>query len=148
MASDPRLLAAPIAPNPEHERLIEDQLLRTRRQLKAVDLAVALLTLAAGGLIYLLAMVLVDHWLVPHGLNPTARLIAFVVLLVALVVYSGWALLPLLARRINPLFAAQTIERGHPSLKNSVINFLLLRSRAAQMPSVVFEAMEQRAASD
>ena len=57
-------------------------------------------------------------------------------------------LLPPLANRINPVFAAQTIEQGRPTLKNSLINFLLLRSHPQDVAPVVYRAMEHRAAAD
>ena len=41
----------------------------------------------------------------------------------------GATLLPLFIHRINPVYAARAIERSKPSLKNSLINFLLLRRR-------------------
>ena len=50
--------------------------------------------------------------------------------------------------RINPLFAAATIERSQPSLKNSLINFLLLRGRHQEVAPIVYQAMEHRAAAD
>ena len=56
--------------------------------------------------------------------------------------------MPPLANRINPVFAAQTIEQGRPTLKNSLINFLLLRSHPQDVAPVVYRAMEHRAAAD
>ena len=56
--------------------------------------------------------------------------------------------MPPLANRINPVFAAQAIEQGRPTLKNSLINFLLLRSHPQDVAPVVFRAMEHRAAAD
>src|SRR5271154_2210311 len=97
MASSPgsSVRATPAAPRPERDRLIEDELERTRRQLKGVDVTAALLTLAAGSLGYLLVMALVDHWIMPHGLGFTSRVVACVVLLVAVAIYSFYRLLPL-----------------------------------------------------
>ena len=50
--------------------------------------------------------------------------------------------------RVNPIYAADCIERSQPTLKNSLINFLLLRRSRAPMAKVVYEAIEQRAATD
>ena len=50
--------------------------------------------------------------------------------------------------RINPVFAAHAIEQGRPTLKNSLINFLLLRSHPENVAPVVYQAMEHRAATD
>ena len=65
---------------------------------------------------------------------------------------AGWflwrAVAPSIMHRINPVFAAQAIEHGRPTLKNSLINFLLLRSHPENVAPVVYQAMEHRAASD
>jgi collagen type III alpha len=129
-------------------RFIEQQVRRTRRRVKLVDLTGALLTLVAGSLIYLLAMMLVDHWLVPHGLGFRSRLAVWLVFVAGALLYAWHSLAPLLLRRINPLFAAQAIEQSRPTLKNSLINFLMLRGRSADLPPVVYEAIQQRAAAD
>ena len=57
-------------------------------------------------------------------------------------------LLPAILRPINPVYAAQTIEQSRPSLKNSLINFLLLRQHRSEVLPVVYEGLEYRAASD
>ncbi len=50
--------------------------------------------------------------------------------------------------RINPLFAAATIEGSQTSLKNSLINFLLLRGHRREVAMPVYQAIEHRAAAD
>ena len=55
---------------------------------------------------------------------------------------------PPLVHRINPIFAAATIEKSQPSLKNSLVNFLLLRGRRQEVAPPVYRAMEYRAAAD
>ena len=57
-------------------------------------------------------------------------------------------MLPPLIHRINPIFAAQTIEQSRPTLKNSLINFLLLRGHRREVAPVVYRALENRAAAD
>ena len=63
-------------------------------------------------------------------------------------VYFLRRLLPPLLHRVNPIFAAATIEKSEPSLKNSLINFLLLRVARQEVAPVVFQEIEHRAASD
>ena len=142
----------PPAPQPaagpdRFESYIDGRLRQTRRHVKSVDIAAGVMTLAAGTLAYLLAAALLDHWAVRGGLGTRSRFL----LLVALVGAAGWyfcrRLLPPLWYRISPIFAADTIERSSPTLKNSLINFLLLRGRREVSP-VVYEALEQRAAAD
>ena len=62
--------------------------------------------------------------------------------------YFVLRVLPPLLHRINPVFAAQTIEQSRPTLKNSLINFLLLRSHRREVAPVVYRALENRAAAD
>lgn len=129
----------------EFDRYIEQQLHRTRRQVKGVDLSSSLMTLALGGLVYLMAVALVDHWVVPGGLGFAGRLMALIVLALGATAFTIVRLAPLALRRINPVYAAHTIERGRPGIKNSLINFLLLRSEPNGLPSQVYQAMETQA---
>ena len=103
----------------EFDRYIEQQLHRTRRQVKGVDLSSSLMTLALGGLLYLMFVALVDHWVVPGGLGFVGRLIALVGLALGATAFAVVRLGPLTLRRINPVYAAYTIERGRPGIKNS-----------------------------
>ena len=70
------------------------------------------------------------------------------ILLAAGGTYFVIKLWPAIAYRINPIFAAETIEKSKPSLKNSLINFLLLRGHEREVAPIVYRAMEQRAAAD
>jgi len=134
------------APPEQFDQLIEQQLRRTRAQVKLVDIVNNALLLVVGALGFMLAVALVDHWIMALGF--WARLLALLVLIGG----SGWwiavRIVPLIIRRINPVYAAYTIEQAEPSLKNSLINFLLLRSQREKMHAVVYQAVGQRAASD
>lgn len=129
----------------EFDHYIESQIHRTRRQVKGVDLSTALMVLAVGTLVYLMLVALVDHWLVSGGLGFAGRLAAFLVLATGGIVYLALRVAPLLLRRINPVYAAHTIERNRPGIKNSLVNFLLLRSSPAGLAPRVYEAMEMQA---
>ena len=104
----------------EYEEFIESQLRKTRSHVRGVDVAAGILVLLAGTLAYFFLAAMIDHWLITGGLGFWGRLI----LLVGYVAAAGWwtatQILPLLLKRINPLYAAQTIERSRPSLKNPV----------------------------
>ncbi|MBN2475425.1 MAG: hypothetical protein JXB62_12510, partial [Pirellulales bacterium] len=131
-----------------HEAFIENRLRQTRRQVKGVDLAGGLITLAIGTLVCLLAAALVDHWVVSGGLGFWGRLLILAGLLLAAGFYCVRFILPSLVHRINPVYAAQTIEQGRPTLKNSLINFLLLRSHRREVSPVIYRALQDRAAAD
>jgi hypothetical protein len=131
-----------------YDRFIEGQLTKTRRQVKGIDLASSLITLSAGAILYLLAAIVVDQWLVTGGLGFWGRLLCLGGFIAALIAYCVMSLIPLILHRINPVYAAFQIEQSTPSLKNSLVNFLLLRNQTTAMPSVVWNAIEEKAATD
>jgi hypothetical protein len=130
----------------EYEEFIEAQLRKTRGHVRSVDLAGTLMTLAAGTLAFFFLAGLIDHWVVPGGLGFWGRLALLCAYLAGASVYLARQVLPLLVRRINPLYAAQTIERSRPSLKNAIVNFLLFRADHSALPRMVYEAIEEQAA--
>ena len=131
----------------EYEQFIDDQIRKTRTHVKAVDVFGSLIKLAAIAVAYLLVAAMVDHWLLPGGLGFAGRL----ALLVGLVGIASYHLvrnvLPPLVRRINPVYAADTIERNAPELKNSLVNFLFFRSQKEDVSPAVFEVIEEQAAT-
>ncbi len=131
-----------------YEEFIQKRLEHTRRQVRLVDVASGVVVLLAASLFFFLAVALADHWLFPHGLNFFARLILWGIWVAVAGLFAWRTVAPAVMHRINPVFAAQTIEQGRPTLKNSLINFLLLRSHPDDVAPVVFRAMEHRAAAD
>jgi len=138
----------PVAHERKTAQVIERQLGRARFHVKLVDLLCHAALLAVGALVYLLVAAVADHWLLPGGLGFTGRALAFV----GLVLLMGWFIVsflgPLVLRAINPTYAARAIEEAQPSLKNSLINFLLLRQDRSGVREAVFDAVEQKAAAD
>ena len=125
---------------------IDRQLAKVRTYVRLSDLAVAIVTSATlvGALLFL--AVLFDHWIADLG-----RFGRFAVLVVSLCIL-GYALVtqivPLLAKRINPAYVANMIERSEPSLKNSLLNFVFFRTHSVGLRKVVLEAVERQAAAD
>ena len=138
----------PVPPPTEYEVVIERRLQETRRQVKGVDLAGGVLTLSIGVLTFLLLAAAIDHWLVAGGLGFWGRLVLWLALVGMAAFCFVRQILPPLVHRINPVFAADTIEKSQQSLKNSLINFLLLRGRRHEVALPVYRAMEYRAAAD
>jgi hypothetical protein len=138
----------PVAHERKNVQVIERQLGRARFHVKLIDLLCQAALLAVGALVYLLVAAVADHWLLPGGLGFTGRALAFVGLIALLAWFVVRFLAPLLIRAINPTYAARTIEEAQPSLKNSLINFLLLRQDRGGVREAVFEAVEQKAAAD
>jgi collagen type III alpha len=130
-------------PAPRYEAFVEQQIARARRRIRALDAAAIGLVLLLAALTYALLMTCLDRALdFPAG----ARLLAFLVFAAAAVVYLGVAAYRLLARRVNPYYAARQIEQTLPDAKNSVVNWLDLR--ATNLPPAIRGALGQRAARD
>jgi hypothetical protein len=129
----------------DSEHYIDDHIRRTRRALKLADLSSGLITLLIGLLTFLLAAAVLDQWVFSGGLSEGGRRVLFGALVLG-VAWYGWRRFAPLLRRINPVFAAQAIERGAPSLKNSLLNVLLFRSHRRDVSARVYHALEQQAA--
>ena len=131
----------------EFDQYIDTQLRRTRGQVKTTEIGIGLLRLAAGVSIFLLVAAVADHWLVRRGLAGWQRYALFGGLMIGCVYFFIRTILPALISRVNPIYAAQAIERSKPSLKNSLINFLLFRQQPETVHTVVYKAMEEQAAT-
>ena len=112
-----------------YDRFIDQQVAKTGSQSR-VRRHLQLAHRSGGGRSELLLIVTVlDHWVVSLGTGGRWAALAL------LACGAGWylvrVLLPVLFGRVNPLFAARTIEHSEPSLKNSLIDFLLFRSDRA-----------------
>jgi hypothetical protein len=122
----------------KYDQYIDKRVGQTRRSVRAVELASALAALSIGVLGFLLAVVLVEHWLLPGGFGVVGRSALFALLVGGAAYYAYRQVWPLCVRRINPVYAAQTIEQGNPSLKNSLINLLLFRQRREVLAPAVY----------
>ena len=141
---------APRAPHDaklvQYDQYIDQQIHATRRAVKAVDWATSLVVLAAGVTAFLLAAAVVEHWLVPGGFSVPVRSALFLCLVGALCYYAVRRLWPLCRSAINPVYAAHTIERSSPTLKNSLVNLLLFRQNRSQISEAVYHTLEEQAA--
>ncbi|MGC4003233.1 MAG: hypothetical protein QM811_08900 [Pirellulales bacterium] len=139
---------APIAPEAKRRTdLIESQLRRARAQVKGVELAQRTLGLVVGVLGFLLLAALIDHWVVSDGLPMWGRLILWSAMVAGAAYYLWRSIVPLLIYKVNPFYAARSIEETKPSLKNSLINYLSLRDDRVALPPAVLDALSQQAAA-
>jgi hypothetical protein len=129
-----------------YNEYIDTQIRSTQWMVKVVDVATVLVVTAVGVLAFLLTAAIVEHWLVPGGFNTLTRFVLFAVLAGGFGYYLLRRLWPLSVRSINPVYAAQTIEQGSPSLKNSLLNLLLFRQRRGEITDAVYETLERQAA--
>lgn len=130
----------------DYHEYVDQHISRTGRAVKAVDIGYALLRLVVVVSAALLVAALAEHWLVTGGFSSGVRYLFFVLLAMLSAHWFVREMWPLLTRRINPVYAARSIEQASPSLKNSLVNLLLFRSRQQQMPTAVYDALEQQAA--
>lgn len=126
------------------ERYIEEQLDKTGLQVKLVDLFGGLMMLAVATLGFLLFVAVVDAWL--FDLGRWGRLLSLLTIIFGALAYLVVYVAPLVFRKVNPVYAARTIEQAEPSLKNGLINFLMFRSERQQVEQVVYQALEHQAA--
>ena len=127
------------------EGFIEQQIRQTGTKVKMVELFGTLMMLGTFVLAYLLLVAVVDHWIISLGFVGRWLALLFLVGAVGMTIYRR--VIPLLFRKINPTYSARTIEKSYPSLKNSLVNFLLLR-RDHVVHESVYDVIEQKAAND
>jgi hypothetical protein len=125
---------------------IDRQLRRTQWQVRMLDIGAALVIWLVAVLASLLVFALIDHWVV--ALGTVGRWLALLALVGGSLYYFATQVGPLVWRRINSAYAAKVIEDAEPSLKNSLLNFLLLRKNPSGVSDLVVDALRQRAAAD
>ncbi len=125
---------------------IDEKIEGTRRMVKVVDLATALVELAVAVLLFLLFAIVVEHWVVPGGLPSSVRAVLFLILASSVAFFVVRRLWPLCVRGINPVYAAHAIEQGSPTLKNGLVNLLLFRQRRTEISDAVYHTLEEQAA--
>ncbi len=146
--SQPHHPQFPSPPPVPAAKFIDSQVQKTREQVKTVEVWSELLSLGVLVMAFLLTVVILDHWVFASGLGLWGRALAFASLIGGIGWYLWAKVLPLVVQRINPVYAAATIEKSEPRLKNSLINFLMLRSSEGTLHPGIADAIEQRAAGD
>ena len=141
--------SAPTGSNPRVTKVtsyVNQQLEKTRRQVKSTDLIGGLMTVLAIALGFLILVAIWDAWIWP--LSVTGRWLCLGMMLGSCGLFGLFAILPLLMKRINPDYAAHMIESAQPNFKNSVLNYVSLRKKSDTMNAAVFDAVSRQAATD
>ena len=126
------------------QQYLDGQLEKTREQVKWNDLIVACLTWAAAVAAFLLVLALIDAWVV--SFSTAGRWLAFATLMLGSVAWLALAIVPLFLRKINLNYAAQMIEQATPDVKNSILNYSLLRKQDQSINVAVMDAVSRQAA--
>ncbi len=127
------------------QQFIRRQIGSTTRQVKTTDLITACVQIVLFTLVFFLAVAVVDAWVWP--LSTASRLLALIVWIGGTVYLVATRLVPLLIRRVNPLFAARMIEQAKPEFKNSLVNCLELEKSGDGIPRPILEAVSYQAAT-
>ncbi len=141
--------SAPTGSNPRVTKVtsyVNQQLEKTRRQVKSTDLIGGLMTVLAIALSFLILGAIWDAWIWP--LSVTGRWLCLGMLVGGCGLFGLFAILPLLMKRINPDYAAHMIESAQPNFKNSVLNYVSLRKKSDTLNAAVFDAVSRQAATD
>lgn len=102
--------------------------------------------LGLGALTWVLAGVLLEHWIVPGGLPRWGRWAWFGAGGFAAVLATiRWGVPPLF-RRVNVVYAARAFEREHPELHNDLVNAVLVKDHGQDLPEPVVKTIRRRAA--
>jgi hypothetical protein len=129
----------------DYEQFIDHQLARTRARIKMTDILTALFLLFVGLAGTLLLEVVLDHAV---GLPLFLRRVILVIGSTAALAFLLLRIVLPLVLRINGVYAAKTIEGADPSFKNSLVNYLTLRTHRERLSKAVLATLEARAVSD
>jgi hypothetical protein len=131
-----------IAENPNET--LDRQIDETRRFIRQIDFSLSFFSLLTMLLAVLFAAILADHWLFTDGLSISLRLGVFGILVFIIVFYVYRRIVPLLLYPINPVYAASLLEESSPSLKNSIVNWILLRKERLEQEECNRDKLSER----
>ncbi|MGB8854538.1 MAG: hypothetical protein WCC69_13330 [Pirellulales bacterium] len=137
------------APGPEgskSDRYLARRLAAAAADYKSVAVLTFLLAASVSGMLWLLAGIVLEHWVVPGGLPGWFRWGWLGVAAVALAAAVGRWVVPLLRYRVNLVYAARAIEADHPDLHNDLVNAVLVKAHADANAHAVVRTLERRAA--
>lgn len=130
----------------DFDEFIDFQLQKTRSNIKATDILTALAGVAVLFLAYLLAFVLLDHWVIPGGFGAVGRWVMLGGLVAATGAWLVWKVAVPYLRSVTRLYAARAIEITEPELKSSLLNLIDLERAGRPVPEHIRTAIEKRAA--
>ncbi|MHC4877812.1 MAG: MSCRAMM family adhesin [Planctomycetota bacterium] len=130
----------------EFDEYINFQLHRLRAGIRMNDVFTALCGVAVIATVYLLAFVVLDHWVIPGGFSHTTRLVSMLLLAVGTLAWISLRVVRPCLRRVNRLYAAQLAESASEELDSNLLNYEDLRRSGRDVPAPILRALEKRAA--
>ena len=134
----------PPKPASKSEEFVEKQIESARKRIRSLDWFSTGLVLLIGGLVSVLAVLLIDRYVEMPSWTPWVALGGY--LFVAAGFVYGLLYRPS-RRQINPYYAARSVEMSIADAKNSVINYVDLKDDA-KIPGSVKASIGARAAKD
>ncbi|MFM7132124.1 MAG: hypothetical protein ACKO0V_22480, partial [bacterium] len=129
----------------EYAEFIEEQITAAQARIKSNDVFRAVLWIITGAMALLFVEIVLDHTV---ELPLIVRQVTLFAGLSAAATYGWFRVVRPWLRRINPLFAAKSIETVDPQFKNSLINYLQISQDADKVAPSVLAQMEARAVAD
>lgn len=130
----------------DFDEYVDFHVAKTRTNIKRTEIFTALIWMGTLFLLYLLAFVVLDQWVIAEGFSIRTRAIMLTVIMaVEVFLFVRSVLLPSL-KTVNALYAARIIESAEPGLKSNLVNFVDLQSSGMTAPQNMLRAMEKRAA--
>jgi len=130
----------------DFDEYINYQIQKTRSNIKFTDLLTGVGGVLTAVLSYLLIFVVFDHWVVPGGFGYLARVTMLGLLVVGALSWFSWRVGLRYFKKVNQLYAAQTIERAEPELESSLLTLLDLRRAGRKVSDGILRALEKRSA--
>jgi hypothetical protein len=138
--------SSPATTGSKYDNYVDLQLEKTRARIKMVDLCTGIFAMVGWVLGVLLFFAVVDSWI--WTLGTIGRTLALIVLLGGLLGIGLLYVLPLFLRKINPRYAARMIEQARPKFKNSLLNYLWVKSGGQSVHASIASELSQQAAED
>ncbi|MEM7781989.1 MAG: hypothetical protein AAF623_01330 [Planctomycetota bacterium] len=125
---------------------VDEQLKKTREQVKTVDLVYTICVWFAATIAFFVLAAIVDGWI--WSFNHFARWFCLIGLTGGSLAYFFLVVFPLIFKKINPVYAAKMIEESKPGFKNSVVNYVDFRQNPNRLRPAIFDAVSRQAATD
>ncbi len=128
------------------DEYVDFQLNKTRKNIKSTDILTALAGVAALTIGYLLAFVVLDHWVIADGFGRATRILMLLGFILAAIAWILWMAVRPYFKRITNLYAAKAIESSASELQSNLLNLVDLQRTERDVSERILNSIEKRAA--